>query len=393
MKKINWIILWSEERGSQYGVGTFIKELSRGLAKKEEIAVFILKIGVGEYDTIEQRQEEGITILQVPLTEQVQGTDTRKNQERFARSVVRVSLQFILPADINVIHMNFIFQYFIAREFKQKLNALVLFTQHVFTFEKILSSDYFDTEQETYQMADRIITVTNHGKNHLTAKGVNENKVRVIYNGINPGSFDQKAPIKIKEKYGLPENEYLVLFSGRIDQIKGLDYLTSAFEMLFKPIPDCRLVIAGNGDFESMVKATSHFSSRVSFLGFIPFVDLVSLYHEATIGVIPSLEEHCSYVALEMLHNGLPVVASNLGGLKEIFVHGENALLVDIVTDKTNMYGIAPKVRQLEEYLFKLLTDEPMRTKFSQNAKKRADSIFTANIMINNYLQIVKKLN
>ena len=151
--------------------------------------------------------------------------------------------------------------------------------------------------------------------------------------------------------------------------------------------------MAGNGNFESIINLTKNISGHVSFLGFIPFEDVVSLCHEADIGVIPSLQEQCSYVALEMMHCGLPVVASDIGGLKEIFVHNENALLTSMIPDTNNGLGIAPDVEQLENNMFNLLTNDEMRAKFSQNAVKRANKMFTADIMAENYLQTIKKLN
>ena len=114
---------------------------------------------------------------------------------------------------------------------------------------------------------------------------------------------------------------------------KGLSYLFMAMGQLIKKIPNCRLVMAGNGNFESLINLTKNISGHVSFLGFIPFEDVVSLCHEADIGVIPSLQEQCSYVALEMMHCGLPVVASDIGGLKEIFVHKQDAMLINIIPD------------------------------------------------------------
>ena len=173
---------------------------------------------------------------------------------------------------------------------------------------------------------------------------------------------------------------------------KGLLYLFMAMEQLIKKIPNCRLVMAGNGNFESIINLTKYFSGHISFLGFIPFEDVVSLCHEADIGVIPSLQEQCSYVALEMMHCGLPVVASDIGGLKEIFVHNENALLTNMIPDTENGHGKVPDVEQLERNMFHLLTDDELREKFSQNAVKRANKMFTAGIMTENYLQTIKDL-
>lgn len=94
-----------------------------------------------------------------------------------------------------------------------------------------------------------------------------------------------------------------------------------------------------------------------------------------------------------MLHIGLPVVASRLGGLEEIYIHNENVLFVETEPDKTNAYGIAPNSTQLADFMHHILTDDELRKQFSQNAKKRANCMFTADIMINNYLQTVKNLN
>ena len=393
MNKINWIIISSQERGTQYGVGTFVKQLSAGLAQNDNLEVIILKIGGEGNHAVERIQEKGMTVLLIPLATKIEQTDTRKNQEKIARSIVRVVLQYIMPATINVVHMNYLFQYFIAKELKERLEGVILFTQHVFTFANSLNTNHFDTELETYKLANQVITVTYHGKKHLAKKGVDEDKIRVIYNGIDPKPFEQRYHENIKEKYGLPEDKHLVLYSGRIDHIKGLEYLALAFGNLLERIPNCHLVIAGNGDFETLIKATRHFSSQVSFLGFISFEELVSLYHISTIGVIPSLEEHCSYVALEMLFCGLPVVASGVGGLKEICIHNENALLVDMLTDNSNLFGNAPNIEQFAIFMYDLLMSKELREKFSKNAISRANTIFKQEVMVNNYLKLIDELS
>lgn len=392
MQKTNWIILKSKDRGIEYGVGTFIKQLSHGLAARKEINVFVLEIGITGSKSFTIRKQDGINILEIPLEENTKGVDSKKNQEKLSRNITRVVSQYIPKCDVTAIHMNYLFQYFIGVELRRALNGKLIFTQHVFTLDEKVGSNFFDTENHTYQLVDKIITVTKHGKDHLVKKGVEADKIEVIYNGIDPGHFSTKNNY-IKEKYGLGRNEKIILYSGRIDPIKGLDYLCDAFKLLLEKIPGCRLVIAGNGNFESLITKARAFSANISYLGFIPFEDVVALYHEADIGIIPSLEEHCSYVALEILHCGLPVVASNLGGLKEIFVHGQNALLADTIADKTNMYGVSPEVKQLTNHIYKLLSDEKLRTEFSGNAIIRANEKFTLGIMITNYIQTIKNLN
>ena len=392
-QKINWIILVSKDRGMDYGVGTFIKQLSKELEKQKTISVFILEIGLTKSQTFSIKHEDGITIIGIPIAENNSETDTIKNQEKRSRNIARVVSQYIPPGNKNIIHMNYLFQYFVANALKEMVSGKILFTQHVFAPEQQLAGYYFDIDSHVYKMANKIITVTRHGKSHLAGKRVDAGKIEVIYNGIDPVHFNNNSENRIKEKYGLGHTEKIILYSGRIDPIKGLDYLCRAMNGLVKKIPGCRLVIAGNGNYDQLIQSARNFSANISYLGFIPFEDVVALYHEADIGVIPSLEEHCSYVALEMLHSGLPVVASNLGGLKEIFVHNENALLAGTVKDISNKYGIAPGVEELENHMYSLLTNKDLRKKFARKANERAKGMFTSEIMVNNYLKLIENLN
>lgn len=383
----------SKNRGTDYGVGTFIKEFTSGLSSKQNVKVFILEIGITSSKPSCSTQQNGITIIKIPIPPKTKETGPKSIQEKLARNISRIVSQLIPKENVNVIHMNYVFQYFIATDLKKALNAKLIFTQHLFIMGQKAEGSYFDMEFQTYESADRIITVTQHGKEHLIEKGVDAKKIKCIYNGIDPAHFNKTIKEDIKKKYGLPQQDKLILYSGRIDSIKGLDYLCQATVRLVKKMPDCRLVIAGDGDFKTLIESARKISANISFLGFIPFEDVVALYQQADIGVIPSLEEHCSYVALEMLHCGLPVVASKLGGLKEIFIHDENAFLADTIIDNKNMYGIAPDVEKLEKQLFTLLSDESKRNIFTENALKRASNMFTSNTMVNHYLQTLNTLN
>ena len=394
MQQTNYIILSSKDRGTDYGVGTFIRHLSRGLVSIPGIMVCILEIGTSPNKSFTVRKQDNFLIFSIPLKENTKEFDSIKNQEKLARNTVRVVSKYLPPCDKTVIHINYVFQHFIAKELKTALSGILVFTQHITIFNDMFSESVFNTEIETCKLVDRVVTVTQHGKGHLAVKGVDKNKIEVIYNGIDPEDFNtEKQYSEVRQKYGLTRDEKLILYSGRIDPVKGLDYLCAAIKQLIEDMPSCRLVIAGNGSYESIIPKTGRFSANVSYLGFIPFEDLAALYHIADIGVIPSLEEQCSYVALEMLHSGLPVVASNVGGLKEIFIHNENALLVDVVLDKSNMYGIAPDVKQFKNYMLKLLGNKKLRDRFSTNAITRTNRYFTLKNMVNRYLQTVKIIN
>lgn len=380
----------SKDRGMNYGIGTFIKQLLRGLVQRGSVNVFILELGITNSTFFNIRKQGLITIFEIPIAENKTAIDTKKNQKKMSRNIARVVAQYIPDGLENVVHMNYLIQYFVAISLKETLKGKIIYTQHIFTKDQKLEENYFDTEYQTYNSVDYIVTVSRNGQSHLTGKGVKANKIEVIYNGIDPKLFKCYKYNGIKEKYGIPENEKIILYSGRIDPVKGLDYLCLAMELLLQKFPDCLLVVAGDGDYKLLERLTLNFPAKICCLGFIPFEDVMSLYHIADIGIIPSLEEPFGYVALEMLHCGLPMVASNVGGLKEILIHNENALLVDMKPDNTNRLNIAPDVQQMTEFMFVLLKNAALRQKFSKNAITRANSEFTIENMVNSYLKILE---
>ena len=389
MEKTNWIIVKSRGRGVDYGVGTFVKNMLQGLKLIPNIEIFVLEIGGTKNEDFYIDKNDDVTYFHFSKAWHTTAEDTVSNLSKHAKNTLRVLQPYIPINRKTVIHLNFIYQYFLGKEFKDKFDATVIFTQHVFT-EKFDKKKYdFDLEIGIYQLVDHVVTVTKHGKDYLKDRVGSGKKIIPIYNGINPELFNIDIENDIVlHKYGLSSNDNFILYSGRLDPIKGLKYFAEALKTVVKEIPDCRLIVAGDGNYEELINGCREVSSNVNYLGFIPFDDLVVLYKNATIGVIPSLEEHCSYVALEMLHSGLPVVASNLGGLKEIFIHNENALLVDTIADTTNVFGIAPQIEQMAEYMITLLNTEKLRTKFSVNAINRANNEFTSAQMAKKYVEI-----
>ena len=97
---------------------------------------------------------------------------------------------------------------------------------------------------------------------------------------------------------------------------KGLGYLIKAFRMLLKKNPDCRLVIAGDGDLSKYIYE-SRYCSKITFVGKLPHKELYLLYQIADIGVLPSLMEQCSYTVIEMLMFGLPIIGTTTPGISE----------------------------------------------------------------------------
>ncbi len=129
----------------------------------------------------------------------------------------------------------------------------------------------------------------------------------------------------------LPESA-TVLFVGRLEKEKGVHVLLKAMVLVKKAISDARLVIAGDGAYRPVLEPmASSLGLRdvVSFLGWLQVQDLMKAYREARVVVLPSIwEEGLGMVLVEAGLMGRPVVASDIGGIRDVVRHRENGLLV-----------------------------------------------------------------
>ena len=271
MKKINWIIIKNISRGFEYGVGTFVKNMIQGLSILPEYDIFVIEIGSNCLEDFYIESNEAVTFLHFSKAWYFIGEDTVSNQIKHAKNILRILQPYIPKERETVIHLNFITQYYLGQEFKRAYNATILFTQHMFIETFNNNQYYFNLEKNVYNMVDHVVTVTNHGKNFLTERFNSSDKITTIYNGVNPMPFNNSIiPDDVRGKYGLLNTDHYIIYSGRLDLIKGLRYLAEAFKLVVKEVPNCRLVIAGDGNFTEVIDFFKEVSSNVNYLGFIP---------------------------------------------------------------------------------------------------------------------------
>jgi glycosyltransferase involved in cell wall biosynthesis len=166
------------------------------------------------------------------------------------------------------------------------------------------------------------------------ARELGARDVRVIPNGVHLPP--EPAP---------PQSPPHVLFAGRLSEEKGIRELLAAADGL-------PLVVAGDGPLRAEVPGA---------LGMVPHDELLELYGQAAVVVCPSLREGFGYACLEAMAAGRPVVASAVGGLKDLVVDGDTGLLVPA--------GDVPALRQALE---RLLADPELRERLGRQARERA---------------------
>ena len=169
----------------------------------------------------------------------------------------------------------------------------------------------YEIEKEGFKKSDRIIPVGGIVRKTITERyGINSNKIKVVYNGVeNPDKPSIDPSLTNLKKLGYK----IVLFLGRITLQKGPDYFVRAAKIVSQYCPKAVFVVTGSGDMQAQMicEATDlGVIDKFIFTGFLRGVEKNSIYQAADVYVMPSVSEPFGITALEAIKNRTPVVIS-----------------------------------------------------------------------------------
>ena len=177
-----------------------------------------------------------------------------------------------------------------------------------------LSNEFLDLERALYHRAEKVLVSVSHVRRTLTREyGCDPDRVATVFIGANVEPLPH-APDPRRHAAGK------ILFVGIEWERKGGPALLAAFERVAERFPEASLTIAG------CAPATTH--PRITTLGRVPRQDLAPHFAEASVFCMPSLVEPAGIAAVEAMAAGLPVVATEVGGLAEIVLPDRTGLLV-----------------------------------------------------------------
>ena len=206
--------------------------------------------------------------------------------------------------------------------------------QSIASFRRIIQSGGHDLPQEEagiyeqylwdkdfFQTVDYIVALCGETYHILcNVYQISTDKVRVIPNGMqdeyHPLSNEKRH--KMKACLGFAETDRLILFVGRVTQMKGIGILIESMKKIISENSHVHLVLAGRGEEDVFKKMTVGYWKNIHFIGQVDKTIVSQLYQIADLGVLPSFHEQCSCVAIEMMMFGLPFIATRCGGLKDI---------------------------------------------------------------------------
>jgi glycosyltransferase involved in cell wall biosynthesis len=209
-----------------------------------------------------------------------------------------------------------------------------LATAHGSTEDSFLKKAYLWFDQRVlYRYLDRIVAVSRPLKEFLVSRGVPEERILVIQNGIDFDFVDSESILSAQKKKEscLSEMGGKLVFCviGRLNPDKGQQFFMEAFANMIRDYPRIRGAIVGAGpEREHLSDLIDHYGLRehVCLCGEQKNMDKV--YKLADCVVIPSLREGLPYVLLEAAAFGIPVIASNVGDISAIIKNGESGTLV-----------------------------------------------------------------
>jgi glycosyltransferase involved in cell wall biosynthesis len=200
-------------------------------------------------------------------------------------------------------------------------------------FDQVERINDLTVGKQTLNEADRVIAISNATKNYVLSLGVKPSKVKVIHNGVDLQRFRPLPNVKtqMRQKLGIPQDAKVVLTVRRLVYKNGIDTLIESANLAVKKNKKIVFLAVGKGpDMGNMQQQIKQLGIENNFklTGFVADADLHLYYNTADLFVLPSKSgEGLPLVAQEAMSCGIPVIATNVGGIGEIMVKGYGKLV------------------------------------------------------------------
>lgn len=235
---------------------------------------------------------------------------------------------------------------------------------------------------------ERVIAISDAVREHLVNDmGVSKDKIRIIYNGIDTERFSRALSFGekslIRNQFGLREDPAIGMIS-RLSEIKGHKYLFGAFARILPKFPGLQLLVIGDGP-PGYLKELKRLAEGLG-------IEDKILFHEACqdtsiplsvldVFCMPSLQEGLGLSIIEAMASGIPVVASNVGGIYSLIKHGKNGLLV------------SPKDEAaLAEAISEILNNPSLAKEMGDISRALVKEKFTLDLMADKVIELYKEV-
>lgn len=236
-----------------------------------------------------------------------------------------------------------------------------------------IKNNFFNTK--LYTNANYSVALSNAIKNGILLVSPKAN-TRIIPSAFSPSLVDEIKSKKIKARF---KDKFLIGHIGALVDIhKGQKVILSLAKIVEKSHPQIHFLLVGGGSDEAMLRDMAKDLSNVTFEGFVNNVnDYIASFD---MFLFPSRNEGLGSTLLDVMNIGVPIVASEVGGIVDIIKHNQNGILFDIADIKT-----------LENIVIDLYNDKYKREKFVINAKQDIQN-YSVESMAKSYIELYKSV-
>lgn len=280
-----------------------------------------------------------------------------------------------VPLDTQVVHCHTWYTFFAGFLAKQLFRAPLVVTMHSLEPLRPWKQEQLQTgyalsswiEKMAVEAADGVIAVSSEMKQDiLKFYPIPDERITVIHNGIDLEEYRPVSDQDYLREQGIIEP--YILFVGRISRQKGILQLVEAFCSL--PESRLNLVLCASApdtpELEQELKEKIDGHPKIKWLNqMVPKKDVIQLYSHAEAFVCPSIYEPFGIINLEAMACQTPVIASKVGGIKEVVVDGETGILVP-----------PDNPARLAEAIHRVTSDPDLAQKFKENGRKRVEEHF-----------------
>ena len=229
--------------------------------------------------------------------------------------------------------------------------------------------------------ADALIVVSEAVKRKALESGIAPDNINLIYDGVEfPAHLPDKEQRRLlRERWGLTERDVAVGHVGYFSPEKGQAVLARAARLLQNQLPHMRVFLAGEGPVRSQSAFLAECGDNLRCVGFLE--DLGSFLPALDLFVMPSISEGLGSSALLAMAYGLPVVASQVGGLSELVVPQETGWLVKPDSPQQLVALVAAAVQDRERLI-----------QMGQQGRRRVQSLFSCRTMVDKTEELYRRL-
>jgi len=385
------VILTNEYPPHVYGgAGVHVEYLTRELSRLENGAHMVTVLCFGD----QAIHDGNLTVKGVRPQFPFSSHDPR--HQKFLDTMLYDLVMASRVDQADLVHCHTWYSHFAGCLVKQLTGARLVLTTHSLEPHRPWKVEQLGTayhasswiEKTAYQNADGVVAVSEAMRGDVqTLYGVSERKVRVIHNGIDPDEYRPTVDPAVLARYQVDPDQPYILFVGRVTRQKGIIHLVNAIKYLR---PGSQIVLwAGPPDtpqigreMEERVEQARRESANaiVWVRQMVPKDDIIPIYSQAALFVCPSVYEPFGIINLEAMACGTPVVATAVGGIKEVVVAGETGLLVPLKPRGTTDFEPRDPeafARDLAAAINSLLEDPERRRFMGQRSRERVERHFS----------------